>query len=354
MDDPTASDFLFEEAACGLLVTAADGTILRVNRTFCDWLGFQPFDLVGRRVESLLTVGGRIFHQTHWAPLLKMQRSLSEVKLEMRHADGRRVPMVMNAVARLRGDVEYHDLAVFSARDRHKYEAELLKAREHAEAHLHRAQESQRALAEARTRLELAIDAAQLFQWSVDLPSRTRRYEPKVALLLGHGMERPVTAAEFVDHILPADREAEAQSLAAFLDAPEGRYHAVYRTQGSDGLQRWIAAWGRLKRDDAGAPAQLVGLMQDVSELHRQRAMAEDRVLLAEQTLGIVGHDLRNPLAAIQMAGESPRRLPAGCDRRAGPIVDKTRESPHRRPARLHARADGSRGQPEQVARRRT
>lgn len=304
MDDPASLDFLFEQAACGLLVTAADGTILRVNRTFCDWLGFQREDLLGLRVESLLTIGGRIFYQTHGAPLLKMQRSLSEVKLEMRHADGRRIPMVMNAVVHVRGEVEYHDLAVFSARDRHKYEAELLKAREHAEAHLRREQESQHALAEARTRLELAIDAAQLFQWSVDLPSLTRHYEPKVALLLGHGSARPIAAAEFVGHVIPSDREAEAKSLASFLDAPEGRYHAVFRMQGSDGVQRWIAAWGRLKRDDAGAPAQLVGLMQDVSELHRQRAMAEDRVLLAEQTLGIVGHDLRNPLAAIQMAGE--------------------------------------------------
>ena len=304
MDDPAPCDFLFEEAACGLLVTAADGTILRVNRTFCDWLGLQREDLVGRRLESLLTIGGRIFHQTHWVPLLKMQRSLSEVKLEMRHADGRRVPMVMNAVTRMRGDVEYHDLAIFSARDRHKYEAELLKAREHAEAHLRREQDSQQALAEARTHLELAIDAAQLFQWSVDLPSLTRHYEPKVALLLGHGAQRPVAAAEFIDHILPQDRETEAQSLAAFLVTQEGRYHAVFRVRGWDGVQRWIAAWGRLNRDGAGSATQLVGLMQDVTELHRQRAMAEDRVLLAEQTLGIVGHDLRNPLAAIQMAGE--------------------------------------------------
>ena len=45
-------------------------------------------------------------------------------------------------------------------------------------------------------------------------------------------------------------------------------------------------------------------MLQDVTQSHRQRAEAEDRALLAEQTLGIVGHDLRNPLAAIQMAAE--------------------------------------------------
>ena len=33
-------------------------------------------------------MGGRIFHQTHWAPLLQMQGSISEVKLELVHGDG--------------------------------------------------------------------------------------------------------------------------------------------------------------------------------------------------------------------------------------------------------------------------
>ena len=27
-------------------------------------------------------MGGRIFHQTHWAPLLQMQGSVAEVKLD--------------------------------------------------------------------------------------------------------------------------------------------------------------------------------------------------------------------------------------------------------------------------------
>ena len=304
MDHPLDGDLLYEDAACGLLLTAADGTILRVNRTFCSWIGHPAEHLVGRRLDTLLTVGGRIFHQTHWAPLLKMQHSLSEVKLEMRHADGQRIPMVMNAVVRTRGGAEVHELAVFSARDRNQYEQELLRARERAEAHLRSEQASQKALAEARIRLELAIDAAQLFQWSVDLPSRSRRYEASVALLLGHAQPRAISEAEFLSHIVADDRAAEAASLQAFLDEPDGRYHAVFRIRGVQAQELWVAAWGRLRTDSAGAPTHLSGLLQDVTQSHRERALAEDRALLAEQTLGIVGHDLRNPLAAIQMAAE--------------------------------------------------
>jgi sigma-B regulation protein RsbU (phosphoserine phosphatase) len=304
MNDAADGDLLYEDAACGLLVTTVDGAILRTNRTFCAWIGHRQEDLVGRRLDTLLTMGGRIFHQTHWAPLLKMQGSLSEVKLEMRHAAGQRIPMVMNAVVRTRGGTEFHELAVFSARDRHKYEDELLKARARAEAHLRREQESQKALTEARAHLELAVDAAQLFQWSVELPAHARRCHPNVALLLGYGGARPIEESEFIDHILPEDRPGEALALEAFLDAPIGRFQSVFRIRRADGAERWIAAWARLRPDGAGSTAHVAGLLQDVTESHRQRALAEDRALLAEQTLGIVGHDLRNPVAAIQMASE--------------------------------------------------
>lgn len=155
MDYAADSACLYEDAACGLLATEADGTILRANRTICNWLGRSSSELVGSRLQSLLTIGGRMFHQTHWAPLLKLQGSLAEVKLELLHADGQKVPMVMNAVARAHEGVELHELAIFSARDRHRYEVELLKARERAETALRQAQQSQKSLAEAQARLEL-------------------------------------------------------------------------------------------------------------------------------------------------------------------------------------------------------
>ena len=64
---------LFDEAPCGLLVTALDGTVLKVNATFCTWVGMPREDLVGvKRMQDLFTMGGRIFHQTHWVPTLQM------------------------------------------------------------------------------------------------------------------------------------------------------------------------------------------------------------------------------------------------------------------------------------------
>jgi sigma-B regulation protein RsbU (phosphoserine phosphatase) len=115
--------------------TQVDGTFTRVNRLFCTWVGHSPESLIGqRRFQDLLTVGGRIFHQTHWAPLLQMQGSISEVKLELVHSDGSTIPMVLNALVRQQDGHGVHELAAYIARDRDKYERELVLSRKRLEA----------------------------------------------------------------------------------------------------------------------------------------------------------------------------------------------------------------------------
>jgi sigma-B regulation protein RsbU (phosphoserine phosphatase) len=152
--DPSADARAWDHAACGLARTADDGTFLRVNRTLCDWLGVSAEALVGRRrFQDLLTMGGRIFHQTHWSPLLRMQGSVSEVKLEVVHADGSLLPIVFNAVRWRDGDTVVHDLAAFVARDRDRYERELVESRKRLEVLVAEAKQHQ---AEARDRAVLA------------------------------------------------------------------------------------------------------------------------------------------------------------------------------------------------------
>lgn len=90
-DSLPGADSLYEYAPCALIVTSKAGVILRVNTTFCEWLGYPKDQLIGRRkLQELLTIGGRIFHQTHWIPLLEMQGSISEVKLEFATSDGKK------------------------------------------------------------------------------------------------------------------------------------------------------------------------------------------------------------------------------------------------------------------------
>jgi PAS domain S-box-containing protein len=121
---------LYDHAPCALVVTRADGTIVAANAAFVAWTGHAATDVVDRvRLQDLLTVGSRIFHQTHWGPLLQMQGSVAEVKVDLVHRDGHAVPLLLNAMRRTHDGAVVHDIALFVVQDRNRYERELLKAR---------------------------------------------------------------------------------------------------------------------------------------------------------------------------------------------------------------------------------
>jgi phosphoserine phosphatase RsbU/P len=121
---------LFERAPCGYVVGAGDGTIVRANRTFAALVGVDAAELVGRRLQDLLTIGGRIHHETHVAPLLAMAGRVAEIAVDFRRPDGTTVPALITA--------ERHGDAirtiVFEATDRRNYERELVRAREREHA----------------------------------------------------------------------------------------------------------------------------------------------------------------------------------------------------------------------------
>ncbi|MEV6846268.1 SpoIIE family protein phosphatase [Actinoplanes sp. NPDC051411] len=134
MDD--SADDLFEHAPCGNLTSRPDGTIVKVNATLLDWLGFTRDELVGRRrLGDLLTVGARLYYETHLAPLLAMQGEISGISLDLRTKDGGTFPVLVSSIVRTGGDgrPDVVRTIVFDGRDRRAYEQELLHARRVAE-----------------------------------------------------------------------------------------------------------------------------------------------------------------------------------------------------------------------------
>jgi len=136
---------LLDLAPCGLAQTDAQGLLRRANVTFCHWLGYTPEELVGqRKLQDLLTTGCRIFHQTHSLPLLQLQGSVSEVRVQMLPKDGQPLPMLLNVRRHAQQGEVVDEYAVFVAQDRDKYEKELVQARTKLEVMV--AQASDRAM----------------------------------------------------------------------------------------------------------------------------------------------------------------------------------------------------------------
>lgn len=153
-DDP---EQLYDRAPCGYLSTAADGTIIKVNQTFLTLTGYDRGQLIGRlRFAQLLSAGGRIYHETHYAPLLSMQGHAHEIAFDLLRADGSRLPVLVNSVVERdsQGTPRVIRTAVFDARQRREYERELLRAKQRAE------QSEARATALARTLQQTLIPPA--------------------------------------------------------------------------------------------------------------------------------------------------------------------------------------------------
>ncbi|GHA81137.1 histidine kinase [Streptomyces clavifer] len=152
-----SAEELYESAPCGYLSTLMDGTIAKINTTLLTWLGRSRDEVVGRmRFMDLLTAGGRIYHDTHFAPLLNMQGSISGIALDLRTADGGRLPALVSSVTKTDsgGRPLLIRTTVFDAGARRSYEQELLRERRVAE-------EARRQVEEDRARLQEALAVLQ-------------------------------------------------------------------------------------------------------------------------------------------------------------------------------------------------
>lgn len=137
---PLQEDFedFFENSLSGFLITNAKGEILRGNSRIAGWLGHSTEELKGVRFTALLTIGGKIYCETHLLPLLRMQGFFDEVALELGCRGGERLPVLVNAYERRdqNGKPQFIRVTAYKATDRRLYEDNLRHARTVAETQL--------------------------------------------------------------------------------------------------------------------------------------------------------------------------------------------------------------------------
>jgi phosphoserine phosphatase RsbU/P len=129
---------LYENAPCGYLTINPEGRIVRANAAFSNWTGWPASQVIGKRFSDLLNMAGRIFYETHFAPLIRMQGFFNEVALDMVTQAGQRLPVLVNAVERrdAAGNTLFVRLMIFNATDRRRYERALLDAQANLEKRL--------------------------------------------------------------------------------------------------------------------------------------------------------------------------------------------------------------------------
>lgn len=292
---PTPEE-LYELAPCGYLTTSSSGKILGVNRTLLQWLGYERAELIGgMRLVDLLSVGGRIFYETHATLMLQVRESLNEIALDFICKDGRVLPALVNARRKQEPPVSFW--TIFDASERRTYERQLLAARDVFETTLASIGDGVISTDPGGSITFMNAVAAELTGWDPDL-AIGRSIEEVLVLVredTGEPIENPLR------HALRTGRRVGLENHTILLSR-DGTGYVV---------------------DDSAAPIQnedgvvsgAVMVFRDVSHRRRAERALNEAYRQLEQTAAelrrsnedlsefahVASHDLRSPLKTVIM-----------------------------------------------------
>jgi PAS domain S-box-containing protein len=159
------------------------------------------------------------------------------------------------------------------------------------------------ALQASEDRLRLAVRAAELGTWDLNPLTGELRWDERCKALFGLPPKTEVTYDIFLAQLHPEDRERTHDVVQRSLSGENGgEYDIEYRTMAlHHGDERWVRATGRAYFE-GGRAVRFIGTVQDISDKKRREAETRMRAEFGEQLIGIVSHDLRNPLGAITLS----------------------------------------------------
>ncbi|MCU0535463.1 MAG: PAS domain S-box protein [Hydrococcus sp. Prado102] len=250
---------IVNQVAVGIAQTDLTGQFVLVNQQYCDLVGYSEVELLQMRMQDITHPDDLQLNIERFEQLVTEGREFS---LEKRYCrkDGSEV-WVNNSVSGVRdvsGTIQSAVAVVVNISDRKR-----------AEIALHDAQES----------LTIAIEAAQMGTWSLDLTKDvSERRSFRHDQIFGYDTPQIKWGQEICRrHVVEEDREIFD---AAFTRAMEmGELDFEVRIQWSDGSIHWMAARGRFYFDENGNPLSGGGVNYDISD----RKLAEEALKESEE-----------------------------------------------------------------------
>jgi PAS domain S-box-containing protein len=171
----------------------------------------------------------------------------------------------------------------------------LVLATLHADALAEEADASRRAIADSEERFRTLVTASAAVIWYADAEGRIHVDPDSWRAFTGLDVDTQEEAPGWLHAVHPDDRAAVLEAWAQ-ATATGSVYHHRHRLRRQDQTYNWVAAQAVPIRRD-GAVREWIGTMTDVNH----RVLVEEA---RERFIAILGHDLRNPLAAIVSAAE--------------------------------------------------
>jgi PAS domain S-box-containing protein len=291
---------LIEQVSAAAATLTCEGEIIHGNQRFADLLGEGRESLAGRPICEFVAPESR---GTVESLLREGASARAEAGVVLRQGNGSTVSAHLG-VSLLREGALGSCLVVVDLTE-HRHYVEL--------------QRTQRALRDARERLELAQQAGRIgtFDWN----TLTGELSFSVTMEEHYGLPPGGFGGRYEDWRPFAHPDDLERVEAEVRQALAGRTELTteYRIIRPDGEVRWILAKGKIFCAGEGQPLRMLGVSLDITEqkavqaererllaLEREaRAQAERALRTRDDVLAFVAHDLRNPLLAIEMSAST-------------------------------------------------
>jgi len=140
--------------------------------------------------------------------------------------------------------------------------------------------------------LRLAIDAADLATWYLDINSGTFIPSPRLKELFGYYPEEEMPLSAAIDQIEGDHRELVRKAINNTV-ATGTNYNIEYPVIGfHDEKQRWVKAMGKIYKDNDGKASNFFGALSDITESKQDELRKNDFI-------GMVSHELKTPLTSL-------------------------------------------------------
>lgn len=160
--------------------------------------------------------------------------------------------------------------------------------------------EMNNALRESDRLLRLSQQAGKVGLWDWDLATEigTWTEAAKQIFQVTSNLNR-VTTAEWLSYVHPDDQTRLLQ--ASELSKETGIYHEEYRIVSPTGEIRWVESIGAIEFDGS-SPLRMRGSVRDITDRKQMELRLIETDRRKDEFLAMLGHELRNPLAAIRNA----------------------------------------------------
>jgi PAS domain S-box-containing protein len=283
---------LIEQMQEGAFTLGEDGAILYCNERFASMVETEREGVVGLDVAAFFSDGEAV----KFRELMAVSRPLkAAAEFSLRTRSHKELPVNISLV---RLNVDEGSARVFSGV---VTDLSLIRKRtdELAAANAMLASEIQERR-RAQDSLQLALDAAGMGSWDLDLRANTTLRSLRHDQIFGYN--EPVADWNLdtaITHFLAEDRAVVANAFDASLRTGALDFEARIRRR-ADGATRWVRFTGQTFYD-GGEPVRIAGVVADVTD----RRAVEDRTRHAQkiealgQLTGGVAHDFNNLLMVV-------------------------------------------------------